>query len=155
MLQLGSVLRKLGDQEGFGSPQFTPEQAHLLTYTIYGSSFVFALFMLGLGVFWFILALGAVANAWKKNGSLPFNLGWWALTFPIGTMASAAIAASRELDSMALRGLAMFFSMWVVAAWLAVAPMTAWTAYTGAAFVAPELAPPPPKPVTPPADCKV
>lgn len=67
----------------------------------------------------------------------------WALTFPVGTCATAAIVAARELDSGALRGVAMFFSMWVVVAWLVVAPLTARASWTGAAFVAPELAPPP------------
>ena len=48
----------------------------MLVYTIYGTSFISALFMLGLGVFWFILAVGAVLKAWKQEGKIPFNLGW-------------------------------------------------------------------------------
>lgn len=55
---------------------FTPEQARLLVYTIYGTSFISALFMLGLGIFWFVLAIAAVVKAWKKDRTLPFNLGW-------------------------------------------------------------------------------
>lgn len=81
------------------------------------------------------------------------DLDRWALTFPVGTCATAAIAAAKELDSGALRGVAMFFSMWVVVAWLVVAPLTVKASWNGTAFVAPELAPTPAP--APAQECKV
>ena len=131
----------------FGSELFSSVDLRSLVMAVYACSMVIALFMMGLGVFWMTLAIGSVVKTYKSTW-IPFNLGFWALTFPIGTMASAAIMLAKELDSNALRGFGMFFAMWVVVAWLIVAPATLITAVTGTAFAAPELAPPPaPAPV--------
>ncbi|KAK4045948.1 Plasma membrane sulfite pump involved in sulfite metabolism [Microbotryomycetes sp. JL201] len=148
-LQLSRMLVNITERDpGLGQTLFSSTDVRTLVLGVYACSMVVALFMLGLGVFWMTLAIASVVKTYAKTSWIPFNLGFWALTFPIGTMASAAIMLARELDSHAFRGLAMFLSMWVVVAWLLVAPATLYTAWTGAAFAAPELAPPPaPAPV--------
>ncbi|KAK4046256.1 Plasma membrane sulfite pump involved in sulfite metabolism [Microbotryomycetes sp. JL221] len=148
-MQLSRMLVNKTEQDtNFGRNLFSTVDLHTVVMAVYACSMVAALFMVGLGVFWMTLAIGSLVKTYKTTW-IPFNLGFWALTFPVGTMASAVIMLARELDSTALRGFAMFLSMWVIVAWLIVAPATVVSAWTGTAFAAPELAQPPaPAPVS-------
>ncbi|WP_232678447.1 hypothetical protein [Nocardioides sp. R-C-SC26] len=68
--------------------------------------------VLALALLWLAVAAGLVLRARPR-----FNLGWWALTFPVGTVATGA--ASMGADT-----LAGVLTAGVVAAWLVVAPRT-------------------------------
>jgi tellurite resistance protein TehA-like permease len=68
-----------------------------------------------------------------------FSIGWTAYTFPIGVWATATISLAAELDSPALRIIAMVISLQVILQWMYVIVMTGVKAFSGTIFLAPEL----------------
>ena len=91
-----------------------------------GLGVIGGLVLWGYGLWW--LALAAAATASYARGGLPFNLGWWAFTFPLAvfTLATFALARATGLDAFAAFGdvlLAALALVWTVvsvktAAWL-------------------------------------
>lgn len=134
LLQLAGALRKLQDETGSGiGGNFTLLQNEIITSGITGVSVVAALGLWGFGMFWLVTAVLTVGGLGfsSKKGGLPFNMGWWGFTFPIGTMATAAIQFSSTLDSIAFKVVAMILCCAVIALWLYIAARTVVEGYRG------------------------
>lgn len=93
----------------------------------------------GYGVWWFALAVLTTLRYLRGEG-MPFNLGWWGFTFPLGVYTAATLALAHQT------GLALFsvigggFILLLAALWLTVASRTVLGALRGTLFVSPCLA---------------
>jgi len=72
-----------------------------------------AMLLVGFGVFWICISYFAIAEALIKR-KLHLGLIWWSTIFPVGTMATAFISLSHELDSSVFKGLAATLLVWLV-----------------------------------------
>lgn len=105
---------------------------------MHGTGVVLGTLLWALGLWWLSVALLGVAKE-ARRGSLAFNLGFWALTFPLGTMAMATNRLALTLDSAALRiGFGVLFGADAVL-WVRCAVPTAGGFITGRLLVAPDL----------------
>ena len=95
--------------------------------------------MWGYGVWWLSLAVLKMVS-YVRIG-MPFNLGWWGFTFPLGvyTLATLALARVTHLQIFSISG--SFFVACLAGFWLLVAARTLHGAWFGYLFVAPCLAP--------------
>ena len=92
----------------------------------------------GYGLWW--LAIAILKTIRYLRGGLPFNLGWWGFTFPLGvySLATLALARATGLELFACAGAAMVACL--AAFWIVVAGRTAHGAWHGHLFAAPCLA---------------
>jgi C4-dicarboxylate transporter/malic acid transport protein len=91
----------------------------------------------GYGLWWLLLAvLKTISHA---RGGLPFNLGWWGFTFPLGvySLATLALAHATHLVFFSFAGAA--FVAGLAACWIVVAARTVHGAWHGYLLVAPCL----------------
>lgn len=95
------------------------------------------LMLWGYGVWWLALAVIKTVHYLRKG--LPFNLGWWGFTFPLGvyTLATLALADATHLSFFGVSGGALVVCL--AAFWLLVASRTARGAWQGHLFFAPCL----------------
>ncbi|ORE04253.1 hypothetical protein BCV72DRAFT_251349 [Rhizopus microsporus var. microsporus] len=127
MIQLGSGAQKLlGDRyiPGLGN-------------VAYSLGFILALFLWGYGLWYLVVAIFSVGITVKHK--IPFNMGWWGLTFPLGVYTAATLAIGKVLDSMFFNVLAAIFTCCLVTLWLVVTIKTIVGAITGKLFYAPCL----------------
>jgi C4-dicarboxylate transporter/malic acid transport protein len=91
----------------------------------------------GYGVWWFLLAM-AVTLRYLREG-MPFNIGWWGFTFPLGvfSLATLNLAAQTHLDFLWVFG-AILVGMLAIF-WSIVSVLTALGAWTGKLFFSPCL----------------
>ncbi|KAI8155732.1 wyosine base formation [Colletotrichum sp. SAR 10_70] len=66
-----------------------------------------ALIMWGFALVWLSFALISIVTMQK----LPFNMGWWGFTFPLGVMATCTGMLAQDLDSTFFRVITMIFSL--------------------------------------------
>ena len=97
----------------------------------------------GYGVWWLLLAVLKMAQ-YARHG-MPFNLGWWAFTFPLGvyTLATMALARVTHLEFFSIAGSVLALSL--AGFWLLVATRTLHGVWFGYLFVAPCLTAPQPQ----------
>jgi len=103
-----------------------------------GASLLGGLLLWGYGLWW--LAMAALITLRHLRVGLPFNLGWWGYTFPLGVFTLATLKLSHLLPIHALTTLGQSLSAGLAAIWLVVAVRTLHGAWTGALFHAPCLA---------------
>jgi C4-dicarboxylate transporter/malic acid transport protein len=92
----------------------------------------------GVGVWWLLMAV-LITVRYLRNG-LPFNLGWWGFTFPLGVFALTTLKLGAVLNlgffsilgSVLVAGLALL--------WLVIMRRTLIGAYKGELFVSPCIA---------------
>jgi tellurite resistance protein TehA-like permease len=110
---------------------------------IYASCLVSGLFLWGLGLVWYILAMTITITHICRNrvymSRASFSISWTAYTFPIGVWATASTQLATELDSTAFKVIATVISIQVVLQWAYVFIMFIWKAWNGTIFIAPEL----------------
>ncbi|KAN0064150.1 Plasma membrane sulfite pump involved in sulfite metabolism [Thecaphora frezii] len=112
---------------------------------LYGAGLISALLLFGLGVWWLAIGLLTILRE-TQRGRLPFNMGWWGLTFPFASLAICCARLALVLDSLALKVAYTGFVIANVLLWAYVAIPTAKGAWTGRLFNAPCLADLPLKP---------
>lgn len=78
---------------------------------------------MGFALVWLMITLAIVIDAARKG--LPFNLGWWAFTFPIGTCVTGATVLAAHTGSLAFRALAVTLFALLLAGWSLAAGGTA------------------------------
>lgn len=117
----------------------------------YVFGFFVALIMWSWGLLWFSFAIAAL---WKtaNDSGVPFNMGWWGFTFPLGVYACSTILIGQELPSLFFRVLGTIFGAAVVLLWVVIAVGTAKGAYSGEMFRAPCLVNLKPEPQLAPQD---
>lgn len=95
------------------------------------------LVLLGFGLWWFgIAVLTTVRHA--RTG-IPFNLGWWGLTFPFGVFILAIFNLAHQLQFNFLTYIALALSIVLLALWALVMKKTVVGAYSGQLFFSPCL----------------
>ena len=102
-----------------------------------GTSLLGALLLWGYGLWWMATAI-LITLRYLREG-LPFNIGWWAYTFPLGVY---ALATLRLATIVPLPPLEIFGALLVGALailWLIVGIRTLMGAWSGILFVAPCL----------------
>ncbi|MGI3745780.1 MAG: TDT family transporter [Janthinobacterium lividum] len=92
----------------------------------------------GVGVWWCLMALLITAR-YLRNG-IPFNLGWWGFTFPLGVFAltTLKLGALLHLGFFAVLGSVLVAALSVL--WLVIMKRTLNGAYKGELFVSPCIA---------------
>lgn len=85
----------------------------------------------GFGFVWLLIAIASILNIRTRGERIPFNMGWWGFTFPIGVFTSATLQFGTELDSVAFKVLGTIFTVTLVILWLTVAVGTAVKAWQG------------------------
>ena len=90
------------------------------------------------GLWW--AAMGVMTTVRYLRDGLPFNLGWWGYTFPLGVFAAATIRLAGVLPIPALVDFAQGLVATLAVVWLVVAGRTLAGAWRGELFSAPCLA---------------
>lgn len=73
----------------------------------------------GFGMWWLAAAV-VLLGAYLRRGPLPYGLGWWAFTFPLGAYTASTLALARAWHAGALEALAAILFVVLVAFWLIV-----------------------------------
>ncbi|MGB8871609.1 MAG: TDT family transporter [Rhodomicrobium sp.] len=91
----------------------------------------------GYGVWWLMLAVLKMVRYVRLG--MPFNLGWWGFTFPLGvyTLATLALARVTHLELFSIAG--GLLAICLAGFWVLVAARTIHGAWFGYLFVAPCL----------------
>ncbi|BGP25129.1 hypothetical protein Rt10032_c09g4066 [Rhodotorula toruloides] len=114
--------------------------AEFVAGSVSAGTICIALVIWALGAFWLLIALLSIIDT-AFEGRIPFNMGWWGLTFPIGTHAVAAATLGRQLGSAAFKVVGTVESVAVVLLWIYIAGMTIVKSIEGSIFSAPCLGP--------------
>ena len=87
----------------------------------------------GFGVWW-LAAAALLLLHYLRSGPLPYGIGWWGFTFPLGayTVATLTLARAWNLSGLDWAGAGLFVLLG--AFWLAVAGRTIWALHTGEAW---------------------
>ncbi|KAL4794750.1 sulfite efflux pump SSU1 [Aspergillus venezuelensis] len=104
-------------------------------HVLYSVGFLTGIIMWALGIVWLCFAVFTIL----KVRRFPFNMGWWALTFPLGVFTTCTIKLAQDLPSRFFSVLATIFSVLVVLLWLLVSFHTTRRIIKGDLFVAPCL----------------
>ena len=128
ILYLGRVANEVFPKTGTLDP--------LAGQIAYVLGFFIALIMWGWGLVWLSFALASI----YKNYPIPFNMGWWGFTFPLGVYSVSTILIGEELPSLFFRVLGTIFATSVIVLWIVIAAGTAKGAWSGELFHAPCLA---------------
>jgi len=122
-----------------------PNAASIGTLTLVGASILW-----GFGAWW-LLAVMALHGRYLHRGGIPYGIGWWAFTFPLGalTLATSSLANAWKLPIVSDIALGLFVGLVVL--WLIVTAGTIGSVATGNAWVRPS-APKMTSPGTAPAD---
>ncbi|WP_426978012.1 TDT family transporter [Acinetobacter johnsonii] len=96
-----------------------------------------SLILLGFGLWWLGIALLTTLHHAKQD--LPFNLGWWGLTFPLGVYTLAILTLAQQLNLAFLYAVGYAFAAILMLLWSLVATKTAHGFYQGYLFFSPCL----------------
>lgn len=127
LLQLGEAAPRVLQAQGLSA----------LAPVAVGLGLIGGVMLWGFGAWW--LALATLTTLRFLKGGLPFNLGWWGLTFPLGvyTAATFALAALTHLDFFTTLGHVLVVIL--AALWILVTARTTHGAWHGHLFQSPSL----------------
>ncbi|KAK4868841.1 hypothetical protein LT330_006450 [Penicillium expansum] len=103
--------------------------------TLYDIGFLMGLLLWSFGCIWLFFAVAAIIRSKK----FPFNLGWWAFTFPLGVFATCTNQLGQEMPSRFFRVLGTILSVCVLLLWIVVSLFTVKGMFNRSLFVAPCL----------------
>ncbi|WP_367374816.1 TDT family transporter [Pseudomonas lini] len=103
-----------------------------------GLGLVAGITLWGFGLWWMLIAL-LITVRYLRAG-IPFNLGWWGFTFPLGvySLATLKLASTLNLTFFSVFGCVLVAMLAVM--WLLVAKRTVQGAWRGELFVSPCIA---------------
>ena len=84
----------------------------------------------GFGLFWRALATSLLIR-YTRTGGVPFHLGWWAFTFPLGAYTVATITLARAWQSSMIEAFGALLSIALAAFWVVVTSRTLAATRTG------------------------
>ena len=91
----------------------------------------------GYGVWWFLLAVATTIRYGAEG--IPFNIGWWGFTFPLGVFSLATVNLAHQTHIEFLRIFAMILVAMLAVFWVVVSIRTALGAWRGDLFFSPCL----------------
>ncbi|EER24782.1 C4-dicarboxylate transporter/malic acid transport family protein [Coccidioides posadasii C735 delta SOWgp] len=121
IMQLGIVAKRVFPTSEVLSP--------LAGEIFYAVGVFIALVMWGFGLVWLWFAAASFAR-----GPFPFNLGWWAFTFPIGVFTTACTLFGKEFNSVVFNIIGTILSVCVTLLWIMVFGFTIWKSCTKELF---------------------
>ncbi|PVZ54803.1 C4-dicarboxylate ABC transporter [Pseudomonas sp. B1(2018)] len=103
-----------------------------------GLGLVTGITLWGFGLWWMLMAL--LITARYLRAGIPFNLGWWGFTFPLGvySLATLKLASTLNLTFFSVFGCVLVALLAVM--WLIVGKRTVLGAWRGELFVSPCIA---------------
>ncbi len=122
---------------GAAAPGALPESLHQVGGVAFGLGILGATILWGYGLWWILLA--ALKTAGYARTGLPFNLGWWGFTFPLGVyaLATLALAHATGVAFFSVAGAILVGALTLL--WGMVAARTVHGAWHGYLFDAPCL----------------
>jgi C4-dicarboxylate transporter/malic acid transport protein len=96
-----------------------------------GAATLGALALWGFGIWWFVMSVLLTLHHARRG--LPFNLGWWGLTFPLGVFTGGTDLLYAELHVAWLGVVAVGFYLLLAAFWLLVGTRTVAALWAGLA----------------------
>lgn len=91
----------------------------------------------GYGIWW--LSLAIIVTLRYLSEGLPFNIGWWGFTFPLGVYAVGTLTLAKQTHVDAILDFGIVLVALLAVFWVIVAVRTARGAWRGDLFVAPCL----------------
>ena len=70
---------------------------------------------------WWLAAAAVLLGTYLRRGRLPYGLGWWAFTFPLGACAASTLALARAWHAGVLEAIAVILFVGLVVFWVVVA----------------------------------
>ncbi|MFW0758431.1 TDT family transporter [Pseudomonas sp. H11T01] len=103
-----------------------------------GLGLVAGITLWGLGLWWMLIAV-LITLRYMRAG-IPFNLGWWGFTFPLGvySLATLKLASTLNLTFFSVFGSVLVLALAIM--WMIVSKRTVQGAYRGELFVSPCIA---------------
>jgi len=99
--------------------------------------FITGLLLWGYGLWWYVMAWIITLKFFKEG--LPFNMGWWGFTFPIGVFTAATLQLWHVTDYEIFKILSILFSLQLAIFWILVFAKTLKGMWSGYLFHAPCL----------------
>ncbi|KAI1342826.1 sulfite efflux pump SSU1 [Xylariaceae sp. FL0016] len=96
-------------------PAISDESRLLVGEILYTMGFIAAVILWGFGLMWLFFAGLSVTKQ-----RVPFSLGWWAFTFPLGVFAASTLTMGINLPSMTFQIIGTVFGGIVMSFWLMV-----------------------------------
>jgi len=87
----------------------------------------------GFGAWWLAAAV-VLLVAYLRRGPLPYGLGWWAFTFPLGAFTASTLALGRWWHAGVVEALAVVLFLALVVVWAVVSVTTLRAVRSGAAW---------------------
>lgn len=84
----------------------------------------------GFGLWWITITITLLVR-YLRAGPLPFHLGWWAFTFPLGAFTVATLTLGRTWEVPAIEGIGVALYLLLLGFWGIVATRTVGGARTG------------------------
>ena len=103
-----------------------------------GLGLVAGITLWGLGLWWMLMAL-LITVRYLRAG-IPFNLGWWGFTFPLGVYSLATLKLASTLNLMFFSVFGCVLVALLAVMWLIVGKRTVLGAWRGELFVSPCIA---------------
>ncbi|MGY2222893.1 TDT family transporter [Pseudomonas gingeri] len=103
-----------------------------------GLGLVAGIILWGFGLWWMLMAV-LITLRYLRRG-IPFNLGWWGFTFPLGVYSLATLKLGSTLHLGFFSGFGLVLVVLLAVLWLIVGSRTLRGAYKGELFVSPCLA---------------
>lgn len=98
---------------------------------------VVSLILMGFGLWW--LGIAVLTTLKHAKTALPFNLGWWGLTFPLGVFTLAVLNLAQQLHVSFIQSIGYALAVILIMLWLVVVTKTAEGFYRGSLFFSPCL----------------
>ncbi|WP_339543710.1 TDT family transporter [Pseudomonas sp. RA_35y_Pfl2_P32] len=92
----------------------------------------------GFGLWWMLMAV-LITLRYLRDG-IPFNLGWWGFTFPLGVYSLATLKLASTLNLLFFSVFGSVLVVLLASLWLIVAKRTVQGAWRGELFVSPCIA---------------
>ena len=81
-----------------------------------------------------LAAAAVLLSTYLRRGRLPYGLGWWAFTFPLGAYTASTLALARGWHAGLIEALAAILFAALVAFWVVVAAGTLRAVRSGDAW---------------------
>ncbi len=116
---------------------FTGTKLYIYAKTAYSVGPIGGLIMWGFGFWWLIIAILMTFRYMQED--LPFNMGWWGFTFPLGVYTSATITLFRLTGMEPFKVIGAIFVIMLAFFWTVVTSKTLHGMWHGYLFKAPCL----------------